>query len=168
MNWADWTIIGIIAISSFFSLRRGFMREALSLITWVAAFIVARLFNDALAVVLEPYIATPSLRLMAAFAILFIATLVAGAVINNLVAMLVNATGLTATDRLLGVGFGAARGGLLVVALVAVVGMTPAIQDPWYQQSQLIPHFKTLEDWSRSLANDVMQGVWSLSSQPVK
>lgn len=161
MNWADWTIIGIIAISSFFSLRRGFMREALSLITWVAAFIVARLFNEALTVVLEPYIDTPSLRLMASFAILFIATLVVGAVVNNLVAMLVDATGLSGTDRVLGVGFGIARGGLLVVALVAVVGMTPATEDPWYQESRLIPHFKTLEDWSRNTASDVAQSIWN-------
>jgi len=161
MNWADWTIIGIIGISSLFSLRRGFMREALSLITWVAAFIVARLFSDALTTVLAPYIETPSLRLMAAFAILFIATLVVGAVINNLVAMLVDATGLSGTDRVLGVGFGIARGGLLVVALVALVGMTPAIEDPWYQESQLIPHFKTLEDWSRNLAADVASSIWN-------
>lgn len=160
MNWADWTIVGVIAISSFFSLRRGFMREALSLITWVTAFVVARLFNEALTVVLEPYIETPSLRLIAAFAILFIAMLIVGAVINNLVAMLVDATGLSSTDRILGVGFGIARGGLLVIALVALIGMTPATEDPWYQESQLIPHFKTLEDWSRNMASDVAQGIW--------
>ena len=165
MNWADWTIIGIIAISSFFSLRRGFMREALSLVTWVAAFVIARLFSEALTVVLEPYIETPSLRLIAAFAILFIATLVVGAVINNLVAMLVDATGLSGTDRILGVGFGIARGGLLVIALVALIGMTPATADPWYQESQLIPHFKTLEDWSRNLASDVAQGIWDAGSK---
>ncbi|MBY4675139.1 CvpA family protein [Marinobacterium arenosum] len=161
MNWADWIILGIIAISSLFSLKRGFMREALSLVTWVAAFVVARLFSDALATLLAPYIQTPSLQLLAAFAILFIATLLVGAVINNLVGMLVDATGLSGTDRMLGVGFGIARGGLLVIALIALVGMTPATEDPWWQESQLIPHFKTMEAWSRNVASDMAQVIWN-------
>ncbi|MDO6470057.1 CvpA family protein, partial [Neptunomonas phycophila] len=75
MNWADWTLIGIVVISGLVSLRRGFMKEALSLATWVAAFIVARLFGDALASVLVDYIQTPTFRIVTSFAILFVLTL---------------------------------------------------------------------------------------------
>lgn len=160
MNWADWTIIAIVVISGLFSIRQGFVKEALSLATWVAAFIIARIFSDALAAVLARYIETPSFRLAAAFAILFIATLFVGALISNLIRTLVQATGLSSTDRILGMGFGLVRGGLIVVALVALLGGTPAVQDAWWQQSQLIPHFALLENWTKETATEIGQIIW--------
>ena len=63
MNLADGIILFIIAASALISVRRGFTREAFSLLTWVAAFIVARLFSPALEVLLADSIETPSLRL---------------------------------------------------------------------------------------------------------
>ncbi|MFW1676316.1 CvpA family protein [Pontibacter sp. JAM-7] len=161
MNWADWTILVIIAISSLISLRRGFVREALSLLTWVAAFIIARLFSQSLEVLLQPYIQTPSVRLGAAFAILFIITLVIGALLNKLIGLLVDATGLSGTDRVLGIGFGAARGGLIVVVLVALLRMSPAINDPWWLESQLIPHFVLMENWTKDAARDMASLIWN-------
>lgn len=161
MNWADWTILTIIGISSLFSLQRGFAREALSLVTWLSAFIIARLFYQSLSVLLEPFIQTPSVRLAAAFAILFIAALVVGVLVNKLIGALVEATGLSATDRILGIGFGAARGGLIIVAIVALIGMTPAINDRWFQESQLIPHFVLMEAWTKDVAGDVGRLIWN-------
>lgn len=161
MNWADWTILSIIAISSLLSLKRGFVREALSLVTWISAFIVARLFSQSLSVLIEPFIETPSVRLVAAFAILFIATLVVGVMINKLIGALVEATGLSATDRILGIGFGAARGGLIIVAIVALIGMSPAVDDRWFQESQLIPHFVLMETWTKDVAGEVGRLIWN-------
>lgn len=162
MNWADWVIVVIIIVSALLSLRRGFVKEALSLVTWVAAFIVARVFTDNLSVLLRDYIDTPSARVIAAFAILFIATLILGAIINKLISMIVMATGLSGTDRLLGMVFGIARGGLLVVVIVALLGMTPVIQDRWWQQSELIPHFALMEGWTRGLASDASDVIMSI------
>lgn len=161
MNWADWAILGIVGISGLFSIKRGFVREALSLLTWVTAFIIARLFTEALATVLADYIQTPSFRIASAFAILFIMTLIVGALVSNLVSLLVQATGLSGTDRILGMGFGLARGALLVVVLVALLGGTPAVQDAWWQESQLIPHFVLMEAWSRDVATEVGQLIWN-------
>lgn len=162
MNWADWTIIAIIVVSGLFSLKRGFVREALSLATWVAAFIVARLFTAPLALLLQDYIETPSARIAVAFAILFLVTLVVGALVSALIAALVQATGLSSTDRVLGVGFGIARGGLLIVVLVALLGITPAVEDPWWHESRLIPHFIQMESWTRDLAQDVVRAIWNV------
>lgn len=160
MNWADWAIIAIVGISMFFSLLRGFVREAMSLVTWVAAFIIARLFSPSLVVLLQPYIETPSLQLGAAFALLFFATLIVGALITRLIGMLVSATGLSATDRVIGMAFGAVRGGILVVIILALVGTTPAINDPWWSQSQLIPTFLSMESWTKEMATDVGKMIW--------
>lgn len=160
MNWADWAILAIVLISGLFSIRRGFVKEALSLVTWVAAFIVARLFTNSLAVVLTDYIQTPSFRIVAAFGMLFILTLICGALISNLIGVLVEATGLSGTDRMLGMGFGVIRGGLIVVVIVALLGETPAVRDQWWQDSQLIPHFALMESWTRQVATEIGQMIW--------
>ncbi|MGY8869122.1 MAG: CvpA family protein [Pseudomonadales bacterium] len=161
MNWADWAILGIVGISGLFSIKRGFVKEALSLLTWVTAFVIARLFTDALATVLSDYIQTPSFRIASAFGILFVLTLIVGALVSNLVSMLVEATGLSGTDRILGMGFGLARGALLVVVLVALLGETPAVLDAWWKESELIPHFVLMETWSREVASEVGQLIWN-------
>ena len=162
MNWTDLVILGIMLISALFSLKRGFVKEALSLITWVSAFVVARLFSGALDLVLENYIETPSIRIATAFAGLFVLMLIVGAIVSNLVAMLVSATGLSATDRVLGMGFGVARGALVVVVLVALAAQTPAVEDSWWSQSQLIPHFVLMENWTRDIAADIGQVIWQV------
>jgi membrane protein required for colicin V production len=162
MNWADWTIVAIIAISGLFSLKRGFVKEALSLASWVVAFIVARLFTAPLSMVLQDYIQMPSARIAAAFAILFLVTLVVGALISALIVALVQATGLSGTDRILGIGFGLVRGALLIVVMVALLGITPATQDPWWHDSRLIPHFIQMETWTRDVAQDVVSAIWNV------
>lgn len=164
LNWADWAVIGIIALSGLYSLRGGFMKEALSLITWVAAFIIARLFAPSLSTLLDNLLETPSLRIGAAFILLFIATLMVGAVINSLINMLVQATGLSSTDRILGIGFGIVRGALIVVVIVALLVRSPVTQDSWWVESQLIPHFLLMESWTRETAADIGQMIWNISA----
>lgn len=165
LNWADWAIIGIITISGLYSLRGGFMKEALSLITWVAAFIVARLFAPSLSTLLENLLQTPSLRIGAAFILLFVATLMVGAVINNLINMLVQATGLSSTDRILGIGFGVVRGGLIVIVITALLVRSPVTEDSWWAESTLIPHFLLMESWTRDTAADIGQMIWNISGR---
>ncbi len=163
MNWADWSIVAILALSSLISLKRGFVKEALSLIVWAAAFIIAMLFSGRLSTLLVDAIATPSIREMAAFAILFIAALIVGAMVNYLVSTLVKMTGLSGTDRLLGMVFGVARGLIVVMAILLLLpSLIPIDQDSWWQQSLLIPHFLSFEGWARGLAGDVSALISSL------
>lgn len=95
-------ILAIIAISSLISLKRGFVKEALSLLTWIIAGAVAWMFGGSLSQYLEAYIQTPSARVIAGCAILFVATLLVGAMINFLIGELIRVTGLSGTDRFLG------------------------------------------------------------------
>jgi len=136
----DWVIVGVLGISTLISIRRGFVKEALSLVTWIAAVLIARLFAGQFTVVLEPYIETDSLRLGASYLILFIATLMVGGMVNYLVGEFVRMTGLSGLDRLLGTIFGFARGGVVVVVFVALMHyVLPVEEDDWYQQSRFIP-----------------------------
>ncbi|WP_462384015.1 CvpA family protein [Pseudomonas sp. Marseille-QA0892] len=157
-TWVDWAIIAIVVVSALISLKRGFVKEALSLLTWIVAGGVAWLFGGALSQYLVEYIEVPSGRIIAACIILFIATLLVGALINFLIGELVRVTGLSGTDRFLGMAFGAARGGLLVVVLVGLLSLSPVQQDPWWQQSVLLPHFLMVADWSKNF-------ILGLSSQ---
>ncbi|KZY29937.1 MULTISPECIES: CvpA family protein [unclassified Oleiphilus] len=151
LNWADWTLIVIISLSSLMSLRRGFVKEALSLATWVVAFIVARSFHPNLQTLLIDSINEPVLRTIAAFIMLFIGTLLVGAGINFIVGALIRLTGLTPIDRMLGIVFGLARGLILAVVLVAIVRLTPFEQSDWWQNSVMIENLSILEQWSRSV-----------------
>jgi len=141
----DWIILGVLAISTLMSVRRGFVKEALSLLTWIAAVIVARLFAGQFAVLLENSIETASLRLGAAYLVLFVGTLIVGGMVNFLVGEFVKMTGLTGTDRFLGMFFGLARGALFVTLAVAGLHyLAPVKEDQWYQESRLIPEIVVL------------------------
>ncbi|AQQ68207.1 CvpA family protein [Microbulbifer agarilyticus] len=156
MNWADWTILAIIAISTLIGLSRGFVREVLSLLTWVAAFVVAMMFRDQLAPLLSNLVDTPSLQVIAAFSILFIVTLLAGAGLNMFLSAFVEATGLSGTDRVLGMVFGLFRGCIVVMALLIFApALAPVDQDSWWQQSALIPNFLEFEDRAREAAGAI-------------
>ena len=141
----DWVIVGVLGVSTLISIRRGFVKEALSLITWIAAVLIARLFAGQFTVVLEPYIETDSLRVGTSYLVLFIATLMVGGMVNYLIGEFVRMTGLSGLDRLLGTIFGFARGGVIVLVIVALMHyVLPVEEDDWYQQSQFIPRIVTV------------------------
>ena len=150
MIWIDYVILGIIGISALISLIRGFMREALSLAAWILAFWVSWTFFRDLAIHLD-YFSLPSVRLAISFALLFIATLMVGGIVNFLVSQLIDKTGLTGTDRLIGMVFGAARGAILVAILVLLAGLTPLPNDPWWKEAQLVGYFQDLAIWLKQL-----------------
>lgn len=147
MNWFDFTIIGIIAMSSIISLVRGFIKEAISLVIWVAAFLISRTFYPQLAQLLTQ-IDEPLLRNASAIGILFVGTLIVGALINYIISQLVKATGLGGTDRALGMVFGALRGVLIVSALLFFIDTFTAFADAtWWQTSVLVPEFGIIIEW---------------------
>lgn len=152
MNWADWAIVGVLGLSALISVVRGFVKEAVSLLIWVAAAVVASIFHERLAVWLVDVIATPSLRMLVAWVGLFVLVLIVGGLMNFLLGQLVKATGLSGTDRLLGMLFGASRGLVIVMAvLVMLPEVLPVNEDPWWQESVLIPEFLRFEDWAKEL-----------------
>ena len=160
MIWVDYAILTIIAISALISIWRGFIREVLSLIGWILAFWVGFTFSHRVAELLVGRISVPSVRLAIAFAALFLATLLVVGVVNFLLVKLVNSTGLSGTDRMLGVFFGIGRGIVIVAALVLLAGTTPLPRDPWWKESMLMGHFQHMALWAKAfLPADLAQHI---------
>ncbi|MDX1569264.1 MAG: CvpA family protein [Xanthomonadales bacterium] len=150
MIWVDYIIVAVIIVSVVISLFRGLIREVTALAIWLAAFWVAFQFADDGARMLGDGFGVPSARLAIAFAVLFLVTLLLGAIAGLAVDKLVETTGLTGTDRFLGMFFGMLRALVMVTAIVMVAGLTPFPRDPWWQESVLIPRFQILAEWAET------------------
>jgi membrane protein required for colicin V production len=148
VNWPDYAILAVIAISVLVGALRGFIKEVFSLLVWSAAFLVAYHFAGNVADMMEDAVTLPSARTAMGFAGLFIVVLLVGGLVNYLLGRLVESTGLSGTDRLLGGVFGAARGLVLIVAVMLVAGFTPIPADPWWKESVTIQRLMPLVSWA--------------------
>jgi len=151
MSWLDIIIIGVIALSALISLIRGFVKESTSLISWIVAGVIAFRYFSPMAGLLEPYVTSPTVRGIASFAILFISTLVIGAIVNFIMSQLVSKTGLSGTDKALGVVFGGARGVLIVTMIVLLASLTPMPEAQWWQDSAMVGFFQQLAEWVKGI-----------------
>ena len=144
MTVVDVIILFVIFLSALFSLLRGFVKEAISLTTWIAAIWIATTFSAKLAVILPEGIESEAVRLSVAFGLFFIVTLMLGALVNVVVANFVKKTGLTGADRVFGIFFGFLRGLLIIVVFVVVGSFTPLPEQEWWQSSNLLERFEKL------------------------
>jgi membrane protein required for colicin V production len=148
MNWPDYAILATIAISVLVGALRGFIKEVLALAIWTLAFVLAYRFAGDLGSLMETQVSLPSARLAMGFAGIFLVVLVLGGLLVYLIGRLVESTGLSGTDRLLGGVFGASRGLAIVVTFLLIAGLTPIPADPWWKQSSMIQRLMPLVYWA--------------------
>ena len=151
MSWLDLVILGIIVLSALISLIRGFVKESISLVTWIVAGVLAFRYFAPMADLLAPFVDAPTIRNVAGFSILFVSTLVVGAIINFIMSQLVSKTGLSGTDKALGVVFGGARGVLIVTMVVLLASLTPMPEADWWQDSAMVGFFQQLAEWVKGI-----------------
>jgi membrane protein required for colicin V production len=141
---ADIVILAIVLLSALIGLARGLFKEVLSLATWAAAVGLGVFFAQEAAGYLTGIIEDDMIRLVAAFGGIFIGTLIAGGLVQWLIGKLVETTGLTGSDRLLGFLFGAVRG--VLVCLVGLIAIKAFAQTAdWWEASRLIPALLAFE-----------------------
>jgi membrane protein required for colicin V production len=157
LNQVDIAILIITVLSSLFGLWRGFIKEVLSLLTWIAALLVARVYSEYLSGWLSGMIDNDGIRYVTAFTLLFVAVMVVGTLINFLLSKLLVVNGLKFADRLLGGVFGIARG-LIIVLVGLFIGNVFVSETVLWQESKLIPYGMTMIEKSRIFIGD-MNGV---------
>ena len=151
MSWLDLVILSVIALSALISLIRGFVKESISLVTWIVAGVLAFRYFSPMASLLEPFVSSPMVRNVAGFGILFVITLVIGAIVNFIMSQLVSKTGLSGTDKALGVVFGGARGVLIVTMIVLLASLTPMPEASWWQESATVGFFQHIAEWVKGI-----------------
>lgn len=143
MTAFDYAVVGIGAVSLAIGLWRGVIGEIVALLAWVLAFFAAKLWGEEVARIAFAGLADPAVRIVAAWVSVFVVVLLAMSLARLLLRRLLKALGLTLTDRLLGLIFGAARGLLIVLVLVAAGGMTAAPKEKWWSEAQFAVPLET-------------------------
>lgn len=147
-NQVDIVILIITLLSSAFGLWRGLIKEVLSLLSWIAALLVSRVFSEPLAELMSGMIANDGIRYVTAFVLLFVIVMMLGTFLNSLMSKLLTMTGLKLVDRLFGAVFGVARGVIIILIILFITNTFVSETELW-QQSQLIPYGMTLIESSQ-------------------
>jgi membrane protein required for colicin V production len=128
MNTVDAIVIGAIAISALVAFLRGFVREMLTMGSWIGAAIVAIYGFPAVQPKFEQWISNKLGADIAGVLALFLGSLILFSILSHMIARLVRGSALTAVDRSLGLLFGLIRGAILVsLAYMLVIWMDPAL-----------------------------------------
>ena len=135
MTWLDYAVIGVFAMSVVLGAWRGLVREVISIVGWVIAFLAANLLAGPLGPAMPQAIPSPELRVAAAYLAVFVGSLFVTALAGLLLSKIVKAVGLGGVDRLLGALFGAVRGLLIAVVAGLLAGLTSAPRQPYWRDS---------------------------------
>ena len=135
MTWLDYAVAGVFAASLVVGVWRGLVREVLSILGWVIAFLAANLLAGPVGLMMPQAIPSAELRIAAAYVVVFLGSLIVTALLGLLLSKIVQAAGLGGADRALGSLFGAARGLLIVLVAALLAGLTSAPRQPFWRDS---------------------------------
>jgi membrane protein required for colicin V production len=155
MQGADLIIVAVIGISVIIGAVRGFVREAVALVTWLVAIWVAWRFSGFLHPYLGGILETPEQKAWLARGIVLLAVLLVGSLIGALLSWLTRtAAGLSILDRLFGFLFGLTRG-VVLVGFGALLGQTLKLErESWWAHSKLAPYAVHVAGWLESFAGE--------------
>jgi membrane protein required for colicin V production len=131
----DWVVVAVLAASVLLGLWRGLVYEVLSVLNWLAAFVLAQWLAPRAAALMPLSRAGESIQYAAGFVVVFIGALFVGGLFAWLTRKLVEAVGLRPIDRALGGIFGLVRGLVGVLALAVVVHLTGLKNGGWWTES---------------------------------
>ncbi len=160
MNMLDLAIVAIVLVSLLVGLVRGFVREVLSLAAWIVALWAAYGYARLGGTYLVDYIDQPPVRVVAAFAIIFVVVLIVASFLGYLLCRLFSVGGLDGLDRSLGMLFGIGRGVLVVAILILVAIFMDMTPQPWWQKSLLASYFDPVVELLRSLMPPDLAGYF--------
>ena len=144
MTGFDYAVLVIVGLSILISVIRGLVREVLALLAWLAAFATATLLGADVGAMMPEAIPTEELRLLTGFLIVFVGVLLVMSLAAMAISRLVKRAGLGVEDRMFGMLFGLARGGLIVLVLVLLAGLPTLPRDPIWRNAMLSSPLESL------------------------
>lgn len=150
----DYILLGILLVSGLVGVIRGLIREALSLVIWVAAVWCAARFGPQAARLFATLLDEPLWQLWAGRLTLFVGVLFTGSILAWIVTYFVRRSVITGTDRVLGMLFGAARGVVLAGILVLALDLGGFAEEPWWGESKLLPYAAAVGAELRGVAEE--------------
>lgn len=144
MTAFDYTVLAVLGLSIILSVMRGLVKEVLSILAWFVAFYVGRTYTDQMLPLIPTDIPSESLRTLAAFLVLFLATLLLATLLAIAISAIFKKVGLGWLNRILGAVFGAFRGVLIVCILVLLAGMTDMPKDARWKNAMFSAPFEAL------------------------
>ena len=157
MNLADYLVLATFLISGVVGVLRGFLREAIALVTWVLALIIAWHFSD----LVEPYLggllAEPAVRPWAARALIILFVLLLGMATGVILGYFVRLSIFSGMDRFLGFIFGFLRGAVVLGVLVILGQLVHLDGERWWKHSLLIPYGEDIANVLRAIVGDEAQ-----------
>ncbi len=139
MTLIDWGIVALVLVSLLLGVLRGFVREVISVIGWIAGAWAAIRYAAPLGERIPLEIEWPIVKTVLAGIAIVAACVFAAALIGWIARKLLVAAQLSAADRALGGVFGLARGALIVAVLVYFAHDSALARQPFWRDSLVLP-----------------------------
>lgn len=159
LHWIDYAIMSVIALSAITGLVRGFIKEIVALGVWVIAGWMAFVYAKPVAAWLGTYVQDKSARVILAYVVIIVGTLIVGGLLNSMLSFIMHHSGLSGTDRLLGVGFGAVRGIFVVALIMVVIRLSALPEDEYRKHAMLYAYFTPAVNWLYQYTPDLLKRV---------
>lgn len=187
MNFVDISILIILFLSALIGFARGFISEVISLLALIAAIVLAIYFTEPLA---SYFTHTPTVQGVVnsssstigvntetpisyvafgvAFGVIFIGTLIAGAIVKLLLNMIFQTGALGFINSIFGGFFGFIRGVAVVVVIIFLLQLSALGNESWFKQSKLVAKFQPAVIWLASAVSPTLASLQSKFGQTVQ
>jgi membrane protein required for colicin V production len=156
----DYIILAILIISSIMGLVRGLLREAIAVVTWFLAIVLAWVFAPSLESLLGGILEnSPALRIWAARTIIFVGILLLGGAVSVVLGHYVRVSMFAGMDRFLGFVFGIIRGIVIVGAFTIAIQALRMDEDPRWKRSKLMPYAISVADALRGIVGEQLERI---------
>jgi membrane protein required for colicin V production len=135
MTAFDYTVLGIVVLSVGLGWWRGFVYELVSLLGWITAYFVARIYAVDISEYVPNIVTSSVTKTAVAYTCLFVGTLIISGILAWLLSKLVKVAGLGLMDGVVGGVFGLLRGMLFVLLLVLLAGLTSLPKKPFWRDA---------------------------------
>jgi membrane protein required for colicin V production len=159
MNYIDIAIVAIIVISLLISVRRGIVKEVVSLATWILSIFCVLNYAEVLAKSLTDFISNPPLRILVGVVLIILGIFILGKIINKILGAIIADSWFGPFDKIIGIAFGVCRGVILVAIIIVAVNMLNINYSSYKGGSSLLSPFEDIAQTLHRLVDDNYDGL---------